>query len=75
MELIHTDQQENVLKRENSLRDLWDKIIWANKHIIVILEREKREKAAEVVYEEMTADTSLIWGKLYPGPKSPEMSK
>ena len=51
--------RKRVNKNEGGLRDLWDHIKHTNIHIIGIL-KEKREKGAKNIFEDIIAETSPI---------------
>ena len=57
MEITQSGQQtENQMKKyESNIRDLWDKIKWANL-CIGIPEREEKEKGIENIFEEIMAE-------------------
>ena len=61
MEITHTGQQDEKrsFKREETLRDLWD-IIKAEQHSHCRGYR-RREKGSEKIFEEIMAETFLIW--------------
>ena len=55
MEITQSGQQtENQMKKyESNIRDLWDKIKWANLCIIGIPERREKEKGTENIFEKI----------------------
>ena len=50
------------IKRQNSLRDLWDNIKYANIRIIVVTDEEERERP-EKIFEDRITKNFLILGK------------
>ena len=53
-------------KGEASLRGSWDNIKWTNIRITGFLEREEREKGAEILFEKLMAEFFLPWIILFP---------
>ena len=58
MEITQSGQQtENqMIKHESNIRDLWDNIKWAKLCIIGIPEGEEKEKGIENIFEEIMAE-------------------
>ena len=58
MEIKWSEQQteKQILKYENSLRDLWDNIKCTNICIIGVSEGEDREKVVKNVFDEIMAE-------------------
>ena len=65
MELTHTEQQneKQILKSEDTLRDLWYTIKQNNIWTIGVSEGGEREQGLEKLFEEIVAENSPIWGK------------
>ena len=63
---ITTSEQykEKRMKRiEDSLRDLWDNIKWANIRIIGVPEEEEKRKGTEKIFEDIIVENFLNMGK------------
>ena len=65
MEITTAEQnKEKRIKRiEDTLRDLWDSIKCNNIPIIVVPEREEREKGPEKIFEEIIVENFPNMGK------------
>ena len=65
MERTQTEHQnENrIIKSEDTLRDLWDNIKQNNIHIIGVPERGRREKGPEKLIGEIMAEIFLNFGR------------
>ena len=55
MALLEHQKEKQIIKNENSLRDLWD-IKHTNIHIIVVPERKEREKGVENIFNKIMAE-------------------
>ena len=64
MEITDVEQKgEKQLKRNESLRELWDNIKCINIHIIGVPEGEEREKQTEKIFKEIIAENFPNMGK------------
>ena len=50
-------------KNEDKFRDFWDNVQCPNIQIIGVPEEEDKKKGHEKLLEEITAETSLKWGR------------
>jgi len=59
VELTQSEQQreKRMKKSEDTLRVQWDNIKWTNSHIRGVPEGEEEEKGAEIVFEEIIAES------------------
>ena len=62
------------MQNQDRLRELSDFIKHNNIHIIGIPEEKEKEKEAECSFQEIIAETFLIWGGKHPNPGSTENS-
>jgi len=56
-------KRERIMEHENRLRELSDFINHNNIRIIGVPGKEERENGAENLFQEIVAETSLIWGR------------
>ena len=64
MEIIEAeDKKEKRIKRNESLRHLWNNIMQTNIHITGFPEREEREKVSESIFEDIIAENLPNLGK------------
>ena len=54
-EIIEFKEEKRMKKNEQSLRDLWDTIVWMSIHIVGVSEREKWAEWAERIFKEIMA--------------------
>ena len=59
--ITDAEQKKEKMKRNESLRDLWDNIKCTNIHVTGVPEGEEREKTTENIFEDIIAETSLLW--------------
>ena len=55
------NKEKRMKRKENSQRDLWDKIKHTNIRIIGVPEKEEKKKGSEKMFEEIIVETSLTW--------------
>ena len=56
-------KEKRIKRNEDNLRDLWDNVKCPNIQIIVVPEKEDKNKGHEKILEELIAKSSLKWGR------------